>query len=359
MKRNILSLLFVLTILSCATIVKAQVGIGTTTPSASAQLEVNSTSKGFLPPRMTGAQRNAIASPVAGLMVYCTNCGGNGGEPQFYNGSAWVNMVGGTALLPLPSIAPTTAASNITSSTAISGGNVTSDGGYTITSRGVCWSTSQNPTTADVKTTDTGRTGVFSSNLSGLSTNTTYYVRAYVTNAMGTSYGTQVSFTTLPIYSIGNTALGGKVAYILVAGDPGYDANVQHGLIAATSDHSSTIRWYNGSSVTTGATATALGTGFANTNTIIQIQGSTSTTYAAGIARAHNGGGFNDWYLPSKDELYKLYLNQTAIGGFTGSWYYSSSESGSSTAWLIGISSAMWWPNNKWETWSVRAVRSF
>jgi hypothetical protein len=338
---------------------KAQVGIGTSSPSASAKLEISSTTQGFLPPRMTHAQRQAISSPEVGLMVYCTNCGTNGGEPQFYNGSTWLNMIGGAALPPFPSIAPTTTASNITSSTATSGGNVINDGGYTITARGVCWSTSQNPTTADLKTTEAGTIGVFSSNLSGLSTNTTYYVRAYVTNAIGTSYGNQVSFITLPLYSIGQSALGGKVAYILVAGDPGYDANVQHGLIAATSDHSVRIQWSNGSNITTGATATALGTGFANTNAIIQSQGAISTNYAAGIARAHNGGGFNDWYLPSKDELFKLNLNKTAIGGFVGDWYYSSSEAGSSTAWLIGNSSGMWWPNNKWEAWSVRAVRAF
>jgi hypothetical protein len=77
------------------------------------------------------------------------------------------------------------------------------------------------------------------------------------------------------------------------------------------------------------------------------------------VARANNGGGYNDWYLPSKDELFKLYQNKTAIGNFNGDWYYSSSENSQSTAWLIGQTSGTWWPNNKWETWSVRAVRSF
>jgi uncharacterized protein (TIGR02145 family) len=80
----------------------AQVGIGISSANmdSSAQLEVSSTTKGFLPPRMTQAQRNAISSPAVGLMVYCTNCGTKGGEPQYYNGSTWLNMIGGTASTP-------------------------------------------------------------------------------------------------------------------------------------------------------------------------------------------------------------------------------------------------------------------
>jgi hypothetical protein len=64
--------------------------------SASAVLEVSSTTQGFLPPRMTYAQKTAIVSPPQGLMIYCTNCGTNG-EPEYFNGTSWVNMVGGTA----------------------------------------------------------------------------------------------------------------------------------------------------------------------------------------------------------------------------------------------------------------------
>jgi uncharacterized protein (TIGR02145 family) len=74
----------------------AQVGIGTTTPHASAALDVTSTTSGLLPPRMTEAQRNVISTPAAGLIVYCTNCGANG-ELQLFNGTSWVNMVGAAA----------------------------------------------------------------------------------------------------------------------------------------------------------------------------------------------------------------------------------------------------------------------
>jgi uncharacterized protein (TIGR02145 family) len=90
----------------------------------------------------------------------------------------------------------TTAVTDITQTTAESGGNITSDGGATVTSRGVCWSTNQTPTISDNKTTDGTGAGNFTSSISGLSANTTYYVRAYATNSNGTAYGSAMSFTT-------------------------------------------------------------------------------------------------------------------------------------------------------------------
>ena len=78
--------------------VAAQVGIGVETANinASAQLEVASTTKGFLPPRLTDSQRDAISTPAAGLVLWCSNCG-TSGELQVYNGTAWTNMIGGAA----------------------------------------------------------------------------------------------------------------------------------------------------------------------------------------------------------------------------------------------------------------------
>ncbi len=90
-------------------------------------------------------------------------------------------------------------------------------------------------------------------------------------------------------------------------------ADNTHGLVCAIQDQSPSIQWYNGSTITTGATGTAIGTGASNTNAIILAQGPTSTNYAAGLARSYTGGGFNDWFLPSKDELYEMYLNRVAI----------------------------------------------
>lgn len=84
----------------------------------------------------------------------------------------------------------------ITQTTATSGGNVTSEGGATVTARGVCWSTNQNPTIDDSKTIDSTVMGSFTSTIKSLTANTTYYVRAYATNSKGTGYGSAMSFTT-------------------------------------------------------------------------------------------------------------------------------------------------------------------
>ncbi|MCR9181682.1 MAG: fibrobacter succinogenes major paralogous domain-containing protein [Flavobacteriaceae bacterium] len=82
----------------------AQVGIGTETPHISAKLDLTSSSQGFLPPRMTEAERNNINTPATGLMLYCTNCGTNG-ELQVYNGTNWTNLLGGAATAaPPPSV---------------------------------------------------------------------------------------------------------------------------------------------------------------------------------------------------------------------------------------------------------------
>ncbi|NPD48002.1 MULTISPECIES: LamG-like jellyroll fold domain-containing protein [unclassified Lentimicrobium] len=95
-----------------------------------------------------------------------------------------------------PATVTTSSISNITPTTATGGGNVTADGGSTITARGVCWNTTGSPTTSDPKTTNGSGTGTFTSSITGLSPNTTYYVRAYATNSEGPAYGSEISFTT-------------------------------------------------------------------------------------------------------------------------------------------------------------------
>jgi surface protein len=152
-----------------------------------------------------------------------------------------------------------------------------------------------------------------------------------------------------PNLAIGQSCQGGIVAYI--------DSTGQHGLIAATEDQSEGILWWNGSYVVTGATGTAIGTGLTNTNAIIAAQGSGS--YAASIARDYNGGGYTDWFLPSKDELNKLYENKTAIGGFTDDFYWSSTESEYNGAWVWDFGYGAQSSNLKDYPSNVRAVRAF
>jgi len=137
----------------------------------------------------TGTFTSSITGLTAGtfyyVRAYATNSAGTGYGTQI-----------SFTTVSVPILAATTAASSVTETTATSGGNVTGDGGAAVTARGVCWSTSANPTIANSKTTNGTGTGTFTSSLTGLTANTLYYVRAYATNSMGTGYGTQVSFTT-------------------------------------------------------------------------------------------------------------------------------------------------------------------
>ena len=232
------------------------VGIGTNSPNSSAILDASSTTKGFLPPRMTYAQKIAISSPPQGIMIYCTNCGTNG-EPEYFNGVSWVNMSGGPA--------------------------------------------------------------------------------ASVPITLGGTYG------------------GGIVFYIFQSGEPGYVAGETHGLIAATSD----TQGYRvfGCRGWPAGTSTALGTGAANTTTLL---GCSDTFFAAKLARAVRDGGYTDWYLPSKDELNKLYLNRNSVGNFIDGSYWSSSESSNAAyAWYQIFSDGSQSEDDKNAQKGIRAIRSF
>jgi hypothetical protein len=241
---------------------KAQIGIGISNSAmnASAQLELSTTAKGFLPPRMTETQRNAISSPAAGLVVWCSNCG-NAGEMQVYNGTAWTNVVGGTAAVAL---------------------QVT----------------------------------------------------------IGQSYG------------------GGKVAYILQSGDLGYDADVQHGLIAAAADQATQLYWGCYGSSIPAARFSAIGTG--NQNTIAIMAACSQSSIAARVCGNLVLNGYSDWYLPSREELDKLYLNRVAIGGFTNNIYYSSTETDGNNACALQFTTGERRSDveKKYDV-NVRAVRSF
>lgn len=260
-------------LLVAISIVNAQVGLGTTSPDPSAVLDVSSSTSGFLPPRMTGIERNAISAPVTGLLIHCTDCGMSGGQPQFYNGTVWVNMIGTSAF----------------------------------------------------------------------------------------------AATSSPVLS--ELYQGGIVAYVFQPGDPGYDANVPHGIIVTTTDVA-TASWGCMNTLISGANGTALGTGLQNT---IDIEagcttGGTAATICANYTNIDSGTGtYSDWFLPSKDELNKLYgLKVLGFGNFNATNYWSSTEyedgygSGGGFAWNQDFSvGTQISGNGKANGFNVRAVRYF
>jgi hypothetical protein len=275
------------------------------------------------------------------VRAYATNSAGTayGNEQSFI-----------TLTLVIP-IVTTTAISAVTSTSANSGGTLTYDGGATVSAWGVCWSTSTNPTLANSFLQNTVSSGSFSSALSGLTLNTTYYVRAFASNSAGTAYGNEQIFTTTNnLFAIGQSYQGGIVAYI--------DSSGIHGLIAAPSGQGS-AQWGCYGATISGADGTAIGTG--NQNTIDIMTGCNEAGIAARLCGDLVLGGYSDWYLPSKDELYQLYLNKVAIGGFANNGYYwSSSENNNDYAWVQYFGDGYQGNGSKtYDVFKVRAVRAF
>ena len=146
---------------------------------------------------------NHITSDGTGTGSFTSNITGLTSGKTYYARAYATNSVGTsygeqktftTLNVNLPTVT-TNNATSITQTSATCGGNVTSDGGASVTARGVCWSTSQNPTVSGSHTTDGSGTGSFTSSITGLSAGKTYYVRAYATNSSGTAYGAQKTFT--------------------------------------------------------------------------------------------------------------------------------------------------------------------
>jgi hypothetical protein len=337
---------------------------GNTTISGSLELEGAVTTSG-----------NITASgftTTAGVTLNAQSSGTNAGDMQYWNGNAWIvvdatpnegaalqmiggipTWVGGTPPVPdAPTIGTATAGSAQASeffTASVSFTAPVSDGGSPITE----YTATSNPG---------GFTGTGSSPIAvtGLSNGTAYTFRVTATNASGTSKPSSASNSWTPrliAVTIGEKRDGGMVFWV----DP---KDSHKGLVCALEDQSSGIRWHNGSFVQTSATGTAIGTGAANTTAIIDVQGATQTAYAAGLARAHTGGGYTDWFLPSKDELNEMYDNKATLeagDGFTpfSSYYWSSTEFGTNGAWVQNFASGNQSGNYKSITNVVRAVRAF
>ena len=159
--------------------------------------------------------------------------------------------------------------------------------------------------------------------------------------------------STTQTINIGDSAYGGKVFY--------KDSTGKHGLVCATTDQSTSAVWDASSNPTpTHAAGTAIGTGAINTTIIIAVLGSNGV--AASLCRNYRGGGYADWFLPSKDELNELYKNSAVVGGLAANYYWSSSEfvlSNYDYAWYQLFFSGDQLNFNKGNTTFVRAVRAF
>lgn len=302
----------------------------------------NKTTDGSGTGSFTSAITNLNSHRTYYARAYATNATGTGYGNQIY----FLTSDG------VPSL--TTQPVSVSNNKWITGGTNIFDGGATITQKGVCWATTPNPTIADNKTTDgSGFLGYSSRAI--LPANSTCYIRAYATNSFGTGYGNQITLTTT--FAIGLLYGGGMIFDV--------DGSGIHGLIAALSDQGTAVPWAPGALFTTATNATSSTNGSANTTTIINVYGNTGT-YAARMCRTYTGGGFNDWFLPSNDQLFKLSGYQDIVGGFPTPCvlctfnYWSSTENSNFKAWDQNFNYGSSFNNpQKNQLNYVRAVRAF
>jgi len=179
--------------------------------------------------------------------------------------------------------------------------------------------------TITVSTNLEGNTSVnVSSEVTGLDHGRTYHYRIVATNEKGRAVGVDNSFTAR--YTIGEYVNGGYIFYL--------DKTGEHGLVCAPEDQSGNAFW--GSWIPAGATGKAKGTGSRNTADI--INGSPAETTAAKLCFELQLNGYNDWFLPSVDELYLMYsnLHEQGMGGFADNFYWSSTQD-KFGAWVVSF----------------------
>ena len=293
----------------------------------------------------------------------------------------------------------TTPITNTAQFSASSGGNVTSDGWSTITARGVCWSTTANPTITNNHTSDGTGTGTFASNIAGLSPGILYHIRAYATNSMGTAYGNDLSLTTLAWicgtstltvnHFVGEVAPVSKtVTYSTVTNIPGTatkcwitsNLGADHQAITVSDAGEPSAGWYwqfnlkqghknDGSTITPSWTITSISESSnwlsANDPCTSELGSGWRLPTSTEWTNVDATGNWTDWTGPWNSGL-KLhaagYLNSNsgAVGnrGSTGN-YWSSSQNNSSLGWDLNFNNgnSLINSNNKANGYSVRCIK--
>ena len=280
---------------------------------------------------ITGTQQ-LLSVPYAMHANTADNLGGvegtEVGEMLYWDGNNWVTIPNGEdqdVLINCDGIPTwgfcrpelTTAVNGFISATTASiRGHITYEPGITFISRGICYSTNPNPTTADTtRPANTLSFGTWTAGLAELSPNTTYYAKSYgiFNTSIGsqTYYGNEISFTTSATLGPGDyyPEEGGVIFYVLQPGDPGYDANELHGLIVSTESPSPFFRSFGCEGTLIGTSENVL-SGQNNTTLILT---SCSSSQAATTCNNFESMGFNDWYLPSKDELIELFQKKANV----------------------------------------------
>lgn len=247
----------------------------------------------------------------------------------------------------LPSLSMPTA-SSVSYSSAFLTGAVNNQGANAVTSRGFCYNTSGLPTKGENTITVGSGTGSFSSNISGLTSNTTYYVRAWATNAAGTGYSPQFSFTTAP--AVGDSYQGGIVFY----SDQPF-----HGLIASNPPGFIGEWGCLGRPIPSNIALSDSRIGVGQENTTLIIRECPQPLLAAELCDSYVSGGYSDWFLPSADELNQLYTQRFLFPGFAYADYWNSTQFDRTSAWIQNFNTGLRSQLNKDAVANVWPIRAF
>ena len=260
----------------------------------------------------------------------------------------------------LPTVTTSILMADVKYDTAKVTGNVTNDGGSVVYSRGICYSLAPNPNISNSIVVSGSGTGLYSTFLSSLLTNKTYYARAFATNAIGTSYGGEISFTTTSVVP-GNFYQGGRVAYIFTNTDFGYVANEIHGIIVKSNGvapfANTKYKWSDTLTNIIG-TNNGVGYGLLNTNIIVNALGNRAP--AAKICFDLIDNGYSDWFLPTRQDLEKIKLTQSITDVNIWSVFWTSNQLSISDAYFVSYQAGIgqYW-TLKTDAWYVVPARYF